>query len=708
MLDFLKKSEEINESYWSILIENQWVASAIWQVKNEKVEIIASSPGTRWEGDLTEAVDSTLSSCTQNLAEDFEDPNKTVFGLSSSWIEDGNIKNEYLSKLKKICEDLSLTPSGFVVLSEAISHFIKTKEQTLFSGITLGVSDQSLELSVFNLGKLLGTTIVARSVSVSDDLIEGLSRLIGDFENFPARIVLYNQKEAELEEIKNSLNEINWERIETLKFLHVPKIEILNPDEKILAVSLAGGSEIAKVENVSYEEGLSHQDAPYKNIEPNNYPRQSSYVEQTEVEDIPEDEIKNIEQPVGVTAEDLGFVVESQVKGKVNLPSIANFAKAPKIKFNFPKFPKINISFSGRPFIFAGLSFFVILTLLFLAWWFLPKAAVTIFVAPKKLEDKLTLNLNDLPNDLIETSVSGEKSRSTTGTKTVGDKAKGQVKIQNGTAFPINLAAGTILLSSSDLKFVTTKSASISGALSPSEPGIAVVDIEAGNIGSEYNLAKDEKFKVGNYPKAEVDATSISNLVGGSSRQISAVAESDRTILKTELLEELTNQAKIKLNEQISSEKIIVDSTITSETEDENFSNKIGDEASTVRLSLSLKFTASSISKSELGNVAKKTLEKRIPTGFVLRDDQIIYDFVENDKPNTVDVKIIANLLPSVNTEEISKKISGKYPKVAEEYLQSIPGFTNAQFRLPSILRGRLATLPHLSKNIDVVISSEE
>ena len=79
--DWRNLNEEERENYWSILIENQWITSAIWQIKGGKVEIVASSPGTRWEGDLSEAVDATLSSCTQSLPDDFPDPSKTVFVL---------------------------------------------------------------------------------------------------------------------------------------------------------------------------------------------------------------------------------------------------------------------------------------------------------------------------------------------------------------------------------------------------------------------------------------------------------------------------------------------------------------------------------------------------------------------------------------------------------------------------------------------------
>lgn len=678
MLDFLKKNETPVESYWSILIESEWVTSAIWQIKDNKVEVISSSPGTRWEADLTEAVDATLSSCTQNLSDDFIDPTKTVFGVSSTWIQDGNIKEEYLLKLKKICQDLSLTPSGFVVLSEAISHFMKNREQSLFSGITLGISDQSLDLSVFNMGKLLGTTVVSRSVSISDDLIEGLSRLTSDLENFPAKIVLYNQKETELEEIKNSLNEIDWEKVDSLKFMHAPKIEILNPVDKILAVSLAGGSEISQVDNVSFQE-----------------------VKNENINDVPEEEIKNIEEPIGVTAQDLGFVVDNPTfKPKINLP---------KLFIKLPKLPKINFSFSGRPLVFGGIFLLVIFIILFLMWWFLPKATVTIFVLPKKIEDSINLNFeNGLTDDTIETSVSGEKTKSTTGTKTVGEKAKGSVEIKNNTPDTIKLSTGTILTSSSDLQFVLIKTASVSGSVLAGTYGKETVDIEAKSIGSEYNLAKDEVFKISNYPKGDIAAFSTNTFSGGSSRQISAVSEDDRKKLLNDLMEELTNQAKSKFIDQLTDERILIDSSIAFENIDEEFSNKVGDEATTIKLSLNLKFTAITVSKNDLSTIAKKTLEEKIPSGFILRDDQILYVFSEQKEKEVFEVKITANLLPSVDTVDIAKKITGRYPTIAEGYLQSVPGFINVEFRLPSLLRGNLATLPHVSRNIEIILSSEQ
>ena len=232
MLDFLQKPKTEKENFWALLIEPEWISSAIWQITDGKVEIVSTSPATRWEDDLTEAVDISLSACTQNFPDDAPDPTKTVFGVPNTWIEGGNIKEEYLTKLKKICQDLSLVPSGFVVLSEAISHYIKQDEGTTLSGIVVGISNETLDISIFNTGKLVATTSVLRSVSIEDDIMEGLSRLNEGLENFPSRIILFNQKEQELDEIKNNLNDTDWNKIGNSKFVHTPRIEIFDPSKK--------------------------------------------------------------------------------------------------------------------------------------------------------------------------------------------------------------------------------------------------------------------------------------------------------------------------------------------------------------------------------------------------------------------------------------------------------------------------------------------
>ncbi len=148
--------------------------------------------------------------------------------------------------------------------------------------------------------------------------------------------------------------------------------------------------------------------------------------------------------------------------------------------------------------------------------------------------------------------------------------------------------------------------------------------------------------------------------------------------------------------------------SINNEIEEEDYSNKVGDEATNLKLALTLKVKSTVVSKSELLEISKKSLEGKIPSGFVLRDDQITYDFKESDEEGSFDVRIFANLLPNIDPLDVSKKIVGKYPNLAESFLGSVPGFVRAEFRIKPFLPGKLGTLPHLVKNISVEISSSQ
>jgi hypothetical protein len=700
----ISKPAAAHDNYWALTIEPKWVSAAVWEIEGDAVKVIAQGPSTVWEteDDLITACDTALSSAVQNLPQDAQEPNKTVFGVTSSWVDGGNIKEEYLEKLKKVCQDLSLEPSGFVVIGEAIAHYVKVEEGSPLTAVVVGLSEEALEVSLYKLGKLTGTTEVARSVSVVDDLVEGLVRF-GTEDTYPSRIILYDSKVADLEEVRSELTDADWLKVEKVRFLHTPRVEVMSPENKVLAVCLAGASEMGGVTKIADVE------AEHDNVA------------------APKEEL---------SAADLGFVVEGESepdspttepefhsnetaaqppeppRPHLSLPALPQLPKVNLPKFSqMPKFSNPMKNRGGnfaKPLIMGGSTLFAFILIGFLYWWFYPKANVVLYVSPKKLDETTTLTLgSELKTKSEEVEVTGQKTKSTTGTKTVGDRAKGSVKIQNGTAFPINLAAGTVLLSSSDLRFTVSQSASVSGALTPTSPGTATVEITASNIGSEYNLAKDEVFKVGNYPKAEVDAVSSSDFTGGSSRQISAVSEDDIEDITNELTDELVTEAKKKLTEKIATDEVLLDSLITTEVVEEDLSNKLGDEATNLKLSLNIKAMGQVVAKKDLTAITSKVLEGKVPTGFVVRDDQIVYKFEKNEEDDEkINLDMAVNLLPIVDPTEVAKKIVGRYPLLAEQYLKDVPGFVRAEFKITPLFPGKLGTLPHLAKKITVEISA--
>ena len=196
LTDIFKKPEgEKPENFWSLVISRAWVEAGIWRVVGEKTEVVARGEAASWQDpdseSLVTACDSTLSAATGSIEEEIEEPNRVVFGLPPSWVEDGQIKSERLELLKKISKELELTPSGFVVIPEAIVHFLKVKEGAPPNCILVGLSEDSLDVALVQTGRILGSVEVSRSMSPGADVAEGLARL-PSVSQYPSRILLYD------------------------------------------------------------------------------------------------------------------------------------------------------------------------------------------------------------------------------------------------------------------------------------------------------------------------------------------------------------------------------------------------------------------------------------------------------------------------------------------------------------------------------------
>jgi hypothetical protein len=395
---------------------------------------------------------------------------------------------------------------------------------------------------------------------------------------------------------------------------------------------------------------------------------------------------------------------------KMKLSVVSLLAKTPKVKMG------------GKKTLIVGGGLFALLIIAGLvSWWFLPKATVTIYVSPKKLDEKMTIFIDPdasdsnftkgiLPGDMIKTTVSGDRTTSTSGTKTIGENAKGSVIIQNGTAQALKLPVGTFLYSAADLKFELAEEASVSAAISPSSPGTDTVEVVAVGVGAEYNLAKDESFSVGNYPKAEVDAVATSAFSGGSSREISAVSEEDMDGLEDDLTEELLEEAKNDLSEKISDDQYFIEESMEAILSTKSFNNKVGDEADNLKLSLSLEVTGLVVEDIALSDFAKEVLKDKIPSGYVLREDQIDMSFEleeENDGVYELTTYMEVNLFPEMKPDEIIKEIVGKNTSLAKDYLTSISGFTRAEINLKPPIFKWFGTLPRVAKNIEIELAAE-
>jgi hypothetical protein len=742
--DFLANKGKPPELYWSLVIEKGWVQAGIWYIDAGAANVLNISTQAAWEteDELIEACDTVLSSAVSKLPEDYEEPNKTVFGVAASWVKNGEITDEYLAQIKKVCTDLSLSPVGFVVLPEAIAHLYKAEESTPLSAVIVGLGAHSIEVSVFKMGNLAGTTSVARSVSLIEDVTEGLSRFEGAAP-LPSRIIVYDGKEGELEDAKEELMKTNWDGGGKVKFLHTPKAEVLASDRKVFATSLAGANEIGNVSQVV--SGVAD-----KKVVPET---NATLAEELNTQFPPKTEIENIKEPdEPISAEEMGFVTNPGVTSSAPkeyvrpTPPPQHFvpvnpsgpkSAAPnnpylqktrslfhgfKSKLTVGDSSKLSLPSRTNPLIVSAIAVVLLVVLGGLYLWFVSKAVVTIYVSPKTFQEQVGLSFSTageldeskgiIPAEEISSSATGEKTKSTTGTKLIGDRAAGSVQIANGNGKPINVPTGTVLTSSAGLKFLTSTEASISGQLIPGSPGTATLAVTAADIGAQYNLAKGEVFKVGAFDKSQVAATSQTDFSGGSSRQIAAVSAEDQRKLEEDLKTELSSQIIGDLQAKIDSNQVFVSDLSELTVTTASFDHKVGDTVDTVKLALTVKGTGIAADKSKLLQYTVNSLKSKIPDGYALRNDEIGFKFTfkkAETETLSYDADINANFLPLVKSSDLTNKISGKSIAVVTDYLSSsVPGYSRAEIKISPHFPPPFSSLPHLPKNIKINVVPEE
>ena len=739
----LSKKKEKKEYFWALTLEPGWVQAGIWTVTDGKVDVVSTSSASAWEteDELITSADTVLSAAASEIPEDAGEPSKTVFGVPTSWVKDGSIAEKYLGKIKHICTKLSLEPVGFVVLPEAISHYTKSKEGSPLSAVIIGVAPETVEISLFRLGNPAGNFTIVRSVSVVDDVVEGLSRFSAS-ETLPSRFILYDGKEGELDDVRQSLMATNWNQYPNIKFLHTPKIEVVDPKNKVTATALAGGLEIANTTGLVLKGKSEDQKKDETSTEDENVTHVSpaavgflvgkdvAEVSVPKGDETPQD---TLQQSVGgeKPIEEKPQEESGDVKAAEEISKKPSFVSKVKLTFaslasKFKRAPKSEVQQSGsdkssKRILYIGVGVFAIFIIgLFAFWWFVPKATVTVYVSPKTLEEKFIINVDPdtkdanfetstLPGDITSKTASGEKTISTTGTKTVGETAKGEVTMYRSGS-EITLSEGTVLTGPNDLKFALNNDVTIASG-SASTPGTAKVGVTAQDIGAQYNLASGEVFDVANYLKSDIEAKNESDFSGGSSREINAVSEEDAAQLEEDLTSELIEEAIQKIKDSLSDDDFLVEESITENVIERNFSSKVGEEATSLTLKETLEVDALVVNRTSLIEFSKGILKDEVPSSYVLREEQVTATFEvlgEDGGIYELEVTVQANLLPDVDPETIAKEIAGRYPTLAQQYLTSIDGFESAEIKMKPKLPGRLGNLPRLEKNITVVVAASK
>lgn len=715
---FLKKlkgkQEQEPQLFLAVQIDDEFVKTAIWTVKDEATSLVAVGSTQDWDGSsteiLTEAVDASLTVALGKLPpENTAEPNQVIFGLPETWIGSEGISPSRLKDLKSICEKLELDPVGFVVTTEAITHYLKSKEGTPLSAILARVSATEVTVSITRLGNIEGTHVVGRSGDLAGDVREGLTRF-GDQDSLPARMIIYDGGEETMEDLTQQLMAFDWQSY--LPFLHMPHIEAVPEVFSITAIAVAGGSEVAK----SLGFTITHISPP----EPEPKPQPKSEPE-------PEPETALDAQPIS-----------PQPAADVSPPRWPSSSPAPSVLTQVKKTIGRIVSLLPRQLPIKRLPFRInpfgasVAVIVFLAVFGtiaaakrLPKANLELVFTSQTLNQKVRVKVDPaaaevdpqnavLPASSVTVTKSGRKTAPATGKKIIGDRAKGEVTIYNRRADGgKTFAAGTVI-SAENKDFVLDSNVQVASASAAADysvvPGKAKVSVTAKNFGPESNLAAGNEFQVNTFSKSTYVAKNDSALTGGTKQEIKVVSAKDQSDLKKTLLDEL----KLQAAQEIESEKAnlqVFPATAVASAEDEKYSADAGKEAESVDLELSAKITALAVEKQNLENLLSALLRDTIPQGFTLALEDLnigIEDVTPEDDAVSFDAVVAAKLSPTVSRSEIIKMALGKRPAAALKQIESLPHLRRVNLTISPKLPAFFLWIPSQEKRLNLEIKLED
>lgn len=761
-LPFFSKPKEEKDFFLALIVSSGKISSILFEKENGKLLILGthkeefSGPlETLSEELLIEISDKVISHVEERLPEGAL-LDKTIFAVPSTWVSEGKITKDYLSKLKALCNSLKLTPVGFIVSIEAIIAYLHKKEGAPVTALFVEASAQHVTCAIVKTGIILGIYEGA----VEQDVAKTIDSLLlsqNSVQVLPAKIILLNYEHAKANQ--QSVLSHSWSK--SLSFLHIPQVEVLNADIESLAV-ISGVSaqmgfdslpqmnitaitkqkepvEVALSPQVAIQEKVEEQVEVQAIMHGESLPPEVAElevsseqfgfyrdvdilnVEQKEkVEDVTQDEVSNFAFPEAAQAKmsvpdvDIANEQTYSEKKRFSMPSLPHISmKMPTMLMRMPK---------GKSQLLYPIIGVVVLLLLVVSYYYLfEKAEVTIVLDKKEISKELDVTFssekNSSVNDSIihveekEIQIGGSEEKSATGKKETGEKAKGEITLYNKTEDKKTFPKGSVIVGPNNLLFELTDDVNVASTSSFSTTfSSAKGKIQASKFGKEYNIPSNTNFSLENISTSNFFAKNESAFSGGTKKEIKVISSDDVDSLTTNVISALSKKAIEEASSKKDSNEQLLPVILNYAFDEQKLSKDEGDEADSVSLTALVTFTLGYLNNDEIKSFAKELGDGEIPSDYVYseNDSTLKLNSVEKNEDGDVSgtVKLSSVFLPSISVSEFSQKLVGKS---ADKVQDIITGEGIADSRVV-ITRG-FAFLPKIlpfnKSNISIKVTSE-
>lgn len=767
---FAKKQPQV-EYFLSLNIAAHKTAAILFQKNNKSLSVLSYKEAFfaklldhMSQEDLITSSDEVVSGLDMAIPEGAQ-LSKTIFALPYSWVESGKVTKEKLDFLKKLCEELELTPIGFLVPIEAVVAYIQRKEGVPLSAVVVEHSQNVAVVYVIKGGNILeikkGTLNETGLTQTVERLLAGVTKV----DVLPSKIIL--QDADNIEKLHQEFLAYHW--TQRLPFLHVPQVTVLEKgieNEAIInGVSAQMGFEIARVVPIVEKEtgGAIHTekvmpdvapvaaDAPLStdetietpptqtseepadslgffedqdvaDMEPEPTPPvDSRHANVAPVSDIPVREYNNMNQDVDAEPEESQHPVHASSK-MAGVGGIMTTITG-MIPKNMPKLSMPNVPVSARLLVPVAAVVILIGAFIFAYYNYILKAEVIISSDQKLIAEEVPVVLGVSTSTSAEDrtiklytksiEVDGTASKETTGKEETGKKATGTVTLYNKTEQKRTLSKGTKITGSNDLVFELTEDVNIAStsAFSTSYAN-AKGKVEATKFGKEYNLPSNANFTVEGLAASNFFGKNDEAFAGGTKEENQVVAAKDLTALEQELIKGLESKALEQAKAQTGDNEVLVNGVMGAKLTNKKFDQKEKAKAKTVKLTATVSYDIGFYNKDDIKTFATDYAKDDIPDDYVIKDDKSEFDLRDletDEKGGSTSANLVmkAAYSPVLKTDPLPEELKGKSGDSVDEIVKEIDGVKDVRVEFKRQLPLLPQILPLNSKNIVVTVHDE-
>jgi hypothetical protein len=718
-----------NTNFWLIYIQDGLVSVSLISDINNRYQILATGIKKKWDINSEESIvgstDESLSeaSLNANIAED-QEPELAAFVVPPFWVgSDSKIAAPKLKLVKNICKELRLRPSGFLAEDEAIVEEANQVDGFPASFILLHLSPQEFYLSLVYLGHIKERIRKSFDGEFNGQILESTLLEFNSESALPPQIIVFGTADTNTLITLKNFPWVGKKNVET--FLHFPEIKLYSETDVI--------NTFTKVITSQIRSNFSQTEA---NVSPLETSEESlveeATLEETDAESLgfsspnPEDENLADQLPLQMES-DLNVNVAQEI---IPEPYLDPFVPEilPPLVIN--PIPKINFSFSSLkkfklPHLklknFGWIVLIVLPFLLFIPFFFI-KSQITLFITPYQFNKSVPVTLQVDASALTSSIIPVQKQSfdikatatiPTTGQKTIGNKAQGEIIIYNKVDKAQNIPSGAILTDASGKSFQLTNTVSVASSSSNLDQGVITLGqtktiVTASNIGSEFNISKDAQLNFKDFSDTLLIAKADANFSGGSKQQINAVSDKDKSDMQAKISQQIDQNIQDKISNGLKDISGIFKETVQSQKNPLDLNREVGEQADQLTGTDTASVTVFTVTNDIKTQLIKQFLSSEPDFNSV---DLNATDFNLTFKVNTIDgqkatgtLTITGQSLPKIDLAKLKKSLIAKTTGQAGDIIKkTISRAYN--FRISNNLP--IGLLPFRSENIDIQVKIE-